>query len=305
MRLPVLTGLLASLALSGALAQQPKPAKAPPPGKPGAGAPAAGQDPVIATVGDDKIHLSDLVAAEQGLPPQARAALPQDQIYRQLLDRMVASKALVQQARAEGLANDPAVQRDIRQAEDNVLQNAMLRREVLPHVSEEAIKAKYDAQIAGKPGPEEVHAEHILVDSESQAKDIIAQLKKGAKFEDLAKKYSKDPAAQQGGDLGFFKKDDMLPEFSNAAFAMKPGQISDTPVHTRYGWHVIKVLERRQAPASTYEQAHDVLRQQLIQEWIGKAIADARSRVKVAEFNPDGTPMKPDQAAAKPAAAGK
>ena len=98
--------------------------------------------------------------------------------------------------------------------------------------------------IANKPGEEEVHARHILVDSEDQAKKIIDQLNKhGADFATLAKAKSKDPAAQNGGDLGFFKKADMVPEFADAAFALKPGEVTQTPVKTQFGWHVIKVDE--------------------------------------------------------------
>ena len=125
------------------------------------------------------------------------------------------------------------MQRQIAAAEDRALQTAMLSKEVGPSITDAAVHARYDQDIAGKPGEEEVHAKHILVDSEAQAKKIIAELKGGADFAALAKQYSKDPSgAQQGGDLGFFKKDEMVPEFADAAFAMQPGQVSPTPVHT-------------------------------------------------------------------------
>ena len=92
---------------------------------------------------------------------------------------------------------------------------------------------------------EEVHARHILVKTEAEAKSIIDQLNKGADFAALAKKYSTDPAAASGGDLGYFSRDDMVPAFSAAAFALKPGQYTKTPVKTQFGWHVIKVVDRR------------------------------------------------------------
>src|SRR5208282_5327703 len=105
-----------------------------------------------------------------------------------------------------------------------------------PQVSDDALKALYDQQYAGKTGDVEVHARHILVGDEATAKKIIADLKKGGDFAALSKQYSKDPgAAQQGGDLGFFKKTDMVPEFADAAFALQPGQIDQTPVHTQFG----------------------------------------------------------------------
>ena len=106
-------------------------------------------------------------------------------------------------------------------AEDRALQTAMLNRAVGPAVTDEAVHARYDQEIAGKPGAEEVHARHILVETEAEAKKIIGQLKGGGDFAALAKQYSKDPSgAQQGGDRGFFKKDEMVPEFATAAFAL-------------------------------------------------------------------------------------
>jgi peptidyl-prolyl cis-trans isomerase C len=173
-------------------------------------------------------------------------------------------------------------------AADQVLQSVALQRMVLPKVNEEAIKAAYDKQYAGKPGEEEVHARHILVDSEAKAKDIIAQLDKGAKFEDLAKKYGdpKDAATQQGGDLGFFKKGDMLPEFSDVAFKLKPNEYTHTPVHTRYGWHVIQVLETRTAQPPTYDQVHDEIKQKLLQQDVQAAVAQAKTGVKIVMYNP-------------------
>jgi peptidyl-prolyl cis-trans isomerase C len=285
----------ALVVLSGAaLAQSPKTVAA----KSSAG------DPVVATVNGEAIRMSDMNVAAESLPPQARQ-LPQNILYPKLLDQMVARKALLLQAKKLGLDHDPAVQKQMQAAADNVLQGALLQKEVLPKLSEDAIKAKYDADIAGKPGETQVHARHILVDSEAKAKDIIAQLNKGAKFEDLAKKYGdpKDAATQQGGDLGFFKKGDMLPEFSNAAFALKPNEITQTPVHTRYGWHVIQVLEVKTAQPPTYDQAHDQIKQALVQSNIQAAVAQARAAVKITEYNSDGTPVKPGEEPSAPAPA--
>lgn len=263
----------------------------------GADAGKAAPDPVLAKVNGEEIHFSDVQAAAQGLPAELRQMPPQV-LFPMLLEQVIDRDAVVIEAKKQGLQNDPAIQKQIARAEDTVLQNAVLQRDVAPKVTEAAIRAKYDHDIAAAGGETEVHARHILVPSEDQAKSIIEQLKKGAKFEDLAKKYSTDPAAKSGGDLGFFKKEDMLPEFATVAFALKPGQVSQTPVHTRYGWHVIQVLETRVAKPKTFEQSHDEVRQQLIQEQIQKVLANARTGVKIEKFNPDGTPAKDD--AAKP-----
>jgi peptidyl-prolyl cis-trans isomerase C len=284
------------LLVSGAHAQAPA---APPASPPSSAAPA---DPVVAKVNGQVIHLSDLQTAAQDLPPNARN-LPPQTLYPMLLDQMIDGKALVIEARAAGLDKDPAVQRQIEAASERVLQTAMLTKAVGPSITEDALRARYQAEIAGKPGEEEVHARHILVDNEDLAKKIIAELKKGADFTALAKQYSKDPSADHSGDLGFFRKDEMVPEFSAVAFALQPGQISDTPVHTQFGWHVIQVLERRQAQPATFEQARDELRQKAIQQGIQQALATARTKVTVEKFNLDGSvPRATDTAEPPPAA---
>jgi peptidyl-prolyl cis-trans isomerase C len=264
-----------------------------------AAVPAAKPDPVVARVNGSEIHLSDVQEAVAGLPEEYRN-LPPQMLFPMLIDQMVDRKAVVLLARKDGLDKDPAVQKQIARAEDSALQNALLGRDVGPQVTDAKVKARYDATIAGKPGEEEVHARHILVAKEEDAKDIIDQLNKGADFATLAKAHSTDPGAAQGGDLGFFKKADMLPEFSAAAFALQPGQITETPVRTQYGWHVIKLEEKRQAPPPSYEQSHDQLRQEMIQEGVKKVVAEARQGLTIEKFNPDGSAPKVTDAAEPP-----
>ncbi len=253
-------------------------------------------DTVVAKVGDQEIRLSDVSEAAQSLPDEVRSMPPQV-LYPMLLDQMVDREALVIEAKKEGLQNDPAVQRAMSRATDQVLQNALLSRDVGPTVTDAALHAKYDATVAHAPGEEEVHARHILVDSEDKAKKIIDQLNHGADFATLAKTESKDPAAQNGGDLGFFKKADMVPEFADAAFGLKPGQFTQTPVKTQFGWHVIKLDERRTASPPTFEQSRDELRQQIIQGGVRVALDKARVGLPVQKFNMDGSPMTPAAAA--------
>lgn len=257
-------------------------------------------DPVVAKVDGQPIHLSDLKDAAQALPANLQG-LPQQTLYPMLLDQMIDSRALVSEAHKSGLDKDPAVQRQVQAAEDRALQSAVLNKEVTPSVTDEAVRARYDKEVAGKPGEEEVHARHILVDSEAEAKKIIGQIKGGADFAALAKQYSKDPgAAQQGGDLGFFKKDEMVPEFANAAFALQPGQTSQEPVHSQFGWHVIQVVERRRAEPASFEQARDELRQKMIQEGVQKAVAKARAAASVEKFNLDGSQIRATDTAEPP-----
>ncbi|HTI84897.1 MAG TPA: peptidylprolyl isomerase, partial [Acetobacteraceae bacterium] len=109
----------------------------------------------------------------------------------------------------------------------------------------------------------------------------------------------------QGGDLGFFKKDEMVPEFANAAFALQPGQTSQTPVHTQFGWHVIMVVEKKQDQPPTFEQARDELRQQVIKDGVKQAVAQARADVSVEKFNLDGSPIRATDSAVPPPAPSK
>ena len=235
--------LVAAIAVSGALlagsarAQQPT------------------DDPILAKVGGQDIHLSDLKSAAETLPPQARAMPPQ-QLFPMLLEQMIDAQALLIEAEKIGLNKDPDVQRTMRLAQERALESAMLNKVVRPQVTEEAVKARYDQDYAGKPGETEVHARHILVPDEATAKKVIAELKKGGDFAALSKQYSKDPgAAQQGGDLGFFKKTDMVPEFANAAFELKDKDITPVPVKTQFGWHVIQTLEHRTSQPPPFDQS--------------------------------------------------
>jgi peptidyl-prolyl cis-trans isomerase C len=262
----------------------------------------ADADPIVAKVNGKPILLSDLKEAVQNLPQNAQSMPPQT-LYPMLLDQMIDGQALVAEAQRTGLDKDPAVQRQVTAAEDQALETALLHKEIGPLVSEAAVRARYDADVAGKPGEEEVHARHILVPDEATAKQIIAELNKGGDFAALSKQYSKDPgAAQQGGDLGWFKKDEMVPEFADAAFALQPGQTDPTPVHTQFGWHVIQVLERRTDQPPSFEQASQELRQKMIQQAVQDAVAHARAQVHVEKFNLDGSTVRATDSAEPPPA---
>ena len=280
------------------------PAAAPPAAAPPAAASAARPDPVLAKVDGSEIHLSEVTEAVNTLPPEYRAMPPQ-MLYPKILDQLISQRALSNQARKQGLDQDPQVKLQMQQAAEQALQAAAIRKVVGPLVTEEAVKAAYDKDVAGKPAEEEIHARHILVANEADAVRIIGELKKGGDFEALAKANSTDPGAASGGDLGWFKKADMLPEFSAAAFAMKPGEVSATPVHTQYGWHVIKLEERRPVAVPAFADAHDEIRQRMISEDVQKVFADARAGAKVEQFNPDGSVPKATDAAEPPPAPAK
>ena len=259
-------------------------------------------DPVLATVNGEPIHLSDVKDAADTLPPQARGMPPQ-QLYPLLLDQLIDARALLVEAQRTGMDKDPEVQRVMRMAQERALESAFLNKTIRPQVTDEAVKARYEADVAGKPAAPEIHARHILVSDEATAKKIIAELKKGGDFAALSKQYSKDPgAAAQGGDLGFFKQGDMVPEFAAVAFALKDNEVSPTPVKTQFGWHVIQVLGRRTAEAPSFDQQRDQLRQTMAQAAVQQEVEAARTAVKVEKFNMDGSTPRATDTAEPPAA---
>jgi peptidyl-prolyl cis-trans isomerase C len=257
-------------------------------------------DPVVARVNTTEIRLSNLSEAAQGLPAEMRA-MPPAMLFPMLLDQLVDRAAIVELARKRGMDRDPAVARAIARAQDQALQNALMARDVGPLVTEAQLRARYDRELAGKPGEEEVHARHILLPDEAAARAVIADLKRGGDFAAIAKARSTDKASGDG-DLGFFKKTDMVPEFAEAAFALPAGQVTDAPVKSQFGWHVIRVEARRRAPAPSFEEAHDGLRSKTIQEAVAKVLEQARVGLAVEKFNFDGSPRRATDGAEPPPA---
>ena len=288
--------LLAANLVAAGLVASPAAAQAP---APATSAPSAA-DPVIARVNNTEIRASDLAEAAQSLPAEMRG-MPPAMLYPMLLDQLVDRAAIIDLARRRGLDREPTVARQMARAQDQALQTALISRDVGPLVGETELRARYDREITGKPGEEEVHARHILLPNEADAKTVIAELKKGGDFATIAKSRSTDKASGDG-DLGFFKKADMVPEFAAAAFALKPGQITDAPVKSQFGWHVIRLEARRTAPPLPFEEAYEALRTKTIQEGVEKLLQLARTGLVIEKFNLDGTPRRATDDAQPPPA---
>jgi peptidyl-prolyl cis-trans isomerase C len=260
-----------------------------------ADAPAAAQpaaDPVVATVNGMQIHLSDIQKAAQNAPQQLQQ-MPPNQLFPLLLNQEIDRAALLVAAHAENLQQQPAVAAAMTQAANVSLENAYVQQEVTGAVTNAAVQAEYNKDYANKPGPEQVDARHILVKTKAEAEAIITQLNHGANFAALAEKDSIDPGAKNGGELGWFTKDEMVPAFANAAFALQPGQYTKTPVQSQFGWHVILVEGRRTAPPPALADVQDQIRQSLADNAIQATLAAARSKVKITISNPDGTQAAP------------
>ncbi|MCP1241808.1 peptidylprolyl isomerase [Acetobacter lambici] len=297
--IPYAFGLAATALLGSSMLCAPSFAAAPAPAA--STAPAQPTDPntVVATVNGEKITVADVQNAMGTMPPQMRQ-LPPTLIYPMLINQLADQKAILIAAEKEGLNKKPDTQKLMKTAADNALQNAWLSQQVMPHLSDDSIKQYYNENYVGKPAEQEVHARHILVKTEAEANDVIKKLQGGADFGKLAAEVSTDKgsAAQNGGDLGWFKKGDMIPAFSDAAFAMKKGEISTKPVQSQYGYHVIQVLDTRTDPTPTLDAVHDKVRQALIQKYVREAVEKAAAGVKIVRFDPTTGKPLPDAPAA-------
>lgn len=283
--------LTAALFAGQAYAQTATPAAPATPATPATpAAPAAPADPVVATVNGNAIHMSDVQAAAQGLPAQMQQ-MPPDQLFPLLVNQLVDRQALLVAANGEDLQKDPKVQAAMQAAANEKLENAYVQEKVGTQVTDAAVQAEYNKDYAGKPGPAQVEARHILVKTQAQAEAIIKQLEHGADFAKLAVKDSIDPGAKDGGELGWFSQNEMVPAFANAAFALKPGQYTKTPVQTQFGWHVILCEGKRTGPTPSLDDVKDQIRQSLADAAIKATLSDVRSKVKIQTFNPDGTPI--------------
>ena len=241
-------------------------------------------NPLLARVNGREIRWADIEKSAQGLPEEIRSQL--GTIFPALLQRLIDVELLIWAAREDGLAEDAEVRRLVSEYEDRVLSDTLIRRRVADRVTEDMLRARYDAHVEGLAARTEVWARHILLDSELRARDVIAALDAGADFVELARARSLGPTAEQGGDLDYFTRDNMIPGFAAAAFALEAGQYSPDPVHTEFGWHVIKIEDRRAEPAASFGEMREDLRDSAIRELLDELLRDLRGRAEI-EFYPE------------------
>lgn len=216
---------------------------------------------VAATVDGENVLVSEVDSLAATLLAQYPTA-PLDDLKRQVVQRLVERKLILRAAVKAGLDKDPAVLKRLEALKGDVLQEIFLTNRVDEEVTEDKLRAAYKQMTSKLSGQEELHARHILIadEDEAAAKALIVDLQGGADFVELAKEHSIGPSKDRGGDLGFFRKEAMVPAFSKAAFELKDGGFTAEPVKTRFGWHIIKVEERRQIPVPTYEESVEELR---------------------------------------------
>jgi len=251
---------------------------------------ASGPDPVVARVNGVDIKQSDLALAEEDLGADVQAASPEAK--REHLIAYLADVIMVtQEADKKKLADNPDFKRRLAFLRNKLLMGFELQDETKAALTDEALHKTYDDAVKSMGGQEEVHARHILVENEDDAKAILDQIKGGADFATLAKEKSKDPGAAEGGDLGYFTKDQMVPEFADVAFKMYPGQLSN-PVKTQFGWHIIKVEDKRTKQPPEFEKVKDQIEAFLARKAQTEFITKLRQSAKIERLDKPAEPKK-------------
>ncbi len=246
-----------------------------------AAAPAASATAAIATVNGAPISQARFNFLLQQSQQQGQPDSPE--VRKNIREKMIIEEIVAQEAIKKGMDKLADVNTQIDLARQTILIRAYLQDYIKnTPIGDDVLKAEYD-KIKSQMGDKEYHARHILVEKEAEAKDIIAKLKKGEKFEKLAEK-SKDPGSKaKGGDLGWAAPANFVPEFSAAMTKLQKGQYTTEAVKSQFGWHIIKLEDSRAMQAPPFDEVKQNLRQRAQQQQIDKMISDLRAKAKVEE----------------------
>ncbi|MFZ1108949.1 MAG: peptidylprolyl isomerase [Rhodomicrobium sp.] len=233
----------------------------------------------VARVNGTDITEAELAFAEAEVGAEI-AGLPIESRRRVLVEYLVEAHLFAEEAGKSKLGAGKDFEDRLAYYKLRAMRDTFYEKRVREAVTEAQARTAYDEQIAKVKPEAEVRARHILVKTEQEAKDLIAQLKGGADFAELAKKSTDGPSSTTGGDLGYFSRGQMVKAFEDAAFALEPGQIS-APVQSDYGWHVIKVEDKRNRPVPSFDEVKDQITASLIQTQLRDVVGKLRSSAKV------------------------
>lgn len=270
---------------------------------------AAAQDTaIVARVGDSTITEADIRQAETDFA-QELAQVPAERRRGILIDVLVDMELLAQAAVEKGLDKTEDFARRLEFLRTRALRNTFVEKEIVASLTPEEVKAEYDAEIAKFEPQEEMRARHILVETKEEAEKIIKELEGGADFAAIAKERSKDPGSgANGGDLGFFGRGQMVPAFEEAALALQPGAVTKEPVQSQFGWHVIKLEEKRMSAPPPLAEVEEQVRGALLRRKFEAVMGELRARIPVeivgaadkpAETPADGAAGQPSGGAAE------
>lgn len=271
---------------------------------------ASGKDYTIIKLGSDEIKQSEVLDIWKGLFPGGSApdfASFDENIRQNVLRGLVSERLLYQEALKSGADKTEEVKKRIAQAQKQITIQSFIEQKAKSMASDEQIKTLYQTKVDAAKGQEEVKAKHILVASEEEAKKIVEQLKKGGDFDKIAKEKSTDKGSGvRGGDLGWFTKDKMVPEFADAAYKLKKGELS-SPIKSQFGWHVIKLEDRRPVKVASLEEMKESLKQEASGKAVESYVEGLLKSADIKYYAPDGS-EKPfarelSPAAGKPEAA--
>jgi peptidyl-prolyl cis-trans isomerase C len=253
---------------------------------------ASAADPVIARVNGVDIKQSDLALAEEDVGAEMGQASPEAK-REQLISYLADIIMITQAAEKKNLSDSPDFKRRLAFLRNKLLMGFGLQEETKSALTDEALQQTYNDAVKSAGPQEEVRARHILVENEDEAKAILDQIKGGADFATLAKEKSKDPGAAEGGDLGYFTKDQMVPQFADVAFKMYPGQLSN-PVKTQFGWHIIKVEDKRSKQPPDFEKVKPQIESYLARKAQTEYVAKLRQTAKIERLDkPADKPAEP------------
>ena len=264
-------------------------------------APAFADSKILATVDGAPITENDVAAAMADIGPGLPQKLDRAQRQKYVLDYLIDLKLAAKKAEADKLDQTPEFAKKLAYYRDKLAMEELLDKIAKDAATEEAERKAYDEAAKAQPPQEEIHARHILVPTEDEAKKALARVKAGEDFAKVATELSKDPSGD-GGDLGWFTKDRMVPEFSDAAFKLKKGEISD-PVKTQFGWHIIQVEDTRTKTFPPFEQVKDQAARYVSQKAEQDAILQLHNAAKIELFDADGKPLPPEAPAVDPSKA--
>lgn len=262
----------------------------------------AQDDDVVATVNGHQITEAELQVAMADLGQQF-AQLPAEQRRAAVLTAIIEIRLVSAQAEELGLGDSEEFRQRMEFLRNRALHSAYIESEISTRVTDEVLRERYESEIADIEMGEEIRARHIIVETQEEAAGIIAQLDEGGDFEELAQEHSQDGAAAQGGDLGYFTQGQMVPEFEEAAFAMEVSAHSSEPVETQFGWHVIKLEDRRDQSPPEFDEVSNELRQIMLSEVYMEQVEGLREAAEIEIADPQLQPaIEGDDAPEAPAA---
>ncbi len=265
----------------------------------------AAGDYTIVKYGNDEIKVSEVLDTWKTLFPGGNAPdfkSFDENIRQNVLRGMVSEKILYKEALKAGFDKNPIVKKRMDEMQKQIVLQSYMEEKAKTLVTDEALKKAYDEKVKKTSGAEEVKARHILVKTEEEAKKIVETLKKGGDFEKIAREQSTDKGSgAQGGDLGWFTKDKMVAEFADAAFALKKGEVS-APVKSGFGWHIIKLEDRRSVKPASFEESKEELRGETAEKAVEEYVSGLLKNSGVKYYDESGKEL-PFDTTPKPAPA--